>query len=52
LEAQISQINAEMMEAGADAVKAGDLLARRKEAERESEQLLNEWEELEALLAL
>jgi len=52
LEAQIRQIDAEMLQAGADASKTVDLLARKKEAERESEQLLSEWEQLEALLAL
>lgn len=52
LEAQISQIDAEMLQAGADASKTAVLLARKKEAERESEQLLSEWEQLEALLAL
>jgi len=36
LEAQIRQIDAEMLQAGADASKTVDLLARKKEAERES----------------
>lgn len=52
LEVLINQIDAELLEAGSDASKAAELLARREEAESESERLFAEWDELEALLAV